>query len=219
MPIAAPTAIRMRLFLLSNLSSFHPLPPPSLPQSLSPAPLPSKLTLCTNSALSSCNTGIANIPSSTGEGDTNENNNCLSRALSNGFSIILAFGLLFSSPLPSLSSVSVNSTSSIQSSPSVSLLESSASCREEEEPETANSPKLLTNHSIVEEAWQIVYDSFLDTTTRHRWSPETWLGKKDDILGTSIQTRSKAHDIIRRMLASLGDPYTRFLTPAEGNSR
>ncbi|KAF7150226.1 hypothetical protein RHSIM_Rhsim02G0153500 [Rhododendron simsii] len=39
--------------------------------------------------------------------------------------------------------------------------------------------------------------------------------KKEDILATSIQTRSKAHDMIRRMLASLGDPYTRFLSPAE----
>lgn len=39
--------------------------------------------------------------------------------------------------------------------------------------------------------------------------------KRNDILNTSIQTRSKAHNIIRRMLASLGDPYTRFLSPAE----
>ncbi|PPS00560.1 hypothetical protein GOBAR_AA20119 [Gossypium barbadense] len=41
--------------------------------------------------------------------------------------------------------------------------------------------------------------------------------KKEDILGTSIQTRSKAHELIKRMLASLGDPYTRFLSPAEGD--
>lgn len=34
-------------------------------------------------------------------------------------------------------------------------------------------------------------------------------------MGTSLQTRSKAHDVIRRMLSSLGDPYTRFLSPAE----
>lgn len=34
-------------------------------------------------------------------------------------------------------------------------------------------------------------------------------------MGTNIQTRSKAHEIIRRMLASLGDPYTRFLSPDE----
>lgn len=174
-PIAAPTVIRMRLFLLSNLSSSPPLPPPSLPQSLPPVLLPTKFTLSSNSVLSSCYTGItvANVPSNTG--GANENNNCLTRALSNGVSVILACGLFFSSPLLALSSVAVNSPSSVQSSPPVSLLESSASCREEEEEETMNAPKLLTNHSIVEEAWQIVYDSFLDTTTRHRWSPETWL--------------------------------------------
>ena len=39
--------------------------------------------------------------------------------------------------------------------------------------------------------------------------------KKFDVLGMSYQTRSKAHAVIRRMLASLGDPYTRFLTPEE----
>lgn len=39
--------------------------------------------------------------------------------------------------------------------------------------------------------------------------------KREDILSSSIQTRSKAHGIIKRMLASLGDPYTRFLSPAE----
>lgn len=44
--------------------------------------------------------------------------------------------------------------------------------------------------------------------------PETQQ-KREDILASSIQTRSKAHDLIKRMLASLGDPYTRFLSPAE----
>lgn len=39
--------------------------------------------------------------------------------------------------------------------------------------------------------------------------------KKEDILSTSILTRSKAHELIRRMLAGLGDPYTRFLSPDE----
>lgn len=34
-------------------------------------------------------------------------------------------------------------------------------------------------------------------------------------MNISIQSRSKAHNIIRKMLASLGDPYTRFLPPAE----
>lgn len=39
--------------------------------------------------------------------------------------------------------------------------------------------------------------------------------KKEDISSTSIQSRAKAHEIIRRMLASLGDRYTRFLSPFE----
>ncbi|KZV51062.1 carboxyl-terminal-processing peptidase 1, chloroplastic [Dorcoceras hygrometricum] len=85
-------------------------------------------------------------------------------------------------------------------------------CRGEE---SYAGPKLtgdtVTNEGIVEEAWQIVNDSFLDTG-RHRWSPDSWLEKKKDISGTSIQTKSRAHEIIRRMLASLGDRYTLFLS-------
>ncbi|XP_058199094.1 carboxyl-terminal-processing peptidase 1, chloroplastic isoform X1 [Rhododendron vialii] len=88
-------------------------------------------------------------------------------------------------------------------------------CRQEEREDSFDAaPESITDEGIVEEAWEIVNDSFLDTG-RHRWSPDTWLRKKEDILATSIQTRSKAHDMIRRMLASLGDPYTRFLSPAE----
>lgn len=91
-------------------------------------------------------------------------------------------------------------------------------CNEEEEEQLQNKvvlkPEFVTNEEIVQEAWQIVNDSFLDTG-RHRWSPQSWEQKKEDILGTSIQTRSKAHELIKRMLASLGDPYTRFLSPAE----
>ena len=39
--------------------------------------------------------------------------------------------------------------------------------------------------------------------------------KKKEILQWNIQKRSRAHDIIKKMLASLGDPYTRFLAPSE----
>ncbi|XP_052181460.1 carboxyl-terminal-processing peptidase 1, chloroplastic isoform X2 [Diospyros lotus] len=115
----------------------------------------------------------------------------------------LSFGLLFFSP----SSLALNSQSPFsQPQPS-----SPEYCREEM---LEKAPEPATNEGIVEEAWEIVNDSFLDTG-RGRWSPKTWLRKKEDILGTSIQTRSKAHDIIRQMLASLGDPYTRFLSPNE----
>lgn len=50
-------------------------------------------------------------------------------------------------------------------------------CREEDVavPDlTAPVPEEMTNEEIVQEAWQIVNDSFLDTG-RHRWSHDTWL--------------------------------------------
>ena len=39
--------------------------------------------------------------------------------------------------------------------------------------------------------------------------------KRNDVLNRPILTRSRAHEIVRQMLESLGDSYTRFLTPAE----
>lgn len=48
-------------------------------------------------------------------------------------------------------------------------------CRQEEREDSFDAaPESLTNEGIVEEAWEIVNDSFLDTA-RHRWSPDTWL--------------------------------------------
>ncbi|XP_075106263.1 carboxyl-terminal-processing peptidase 1, chloroplastic isoform X3 [Nicotiana tabacum] len=130
----------------------------------------------------------------------------LQQALSTGISLVLSLGLLVSAP---------NSIFALES-PSVLESSNSVNCPENEVEEvyTTEVSKAVSNERIVEEAWQIVNDSFLNTSPRS-WSPESWLKKKDDILSSSIQTRSKAHDIIKRMLASLGDPYTRFLSPEE----
>ncbi|XP_075106262.1 carboxyl-terminal-processing peptidase 1, chloroplastic isoform X2 [Nicotiana tabacum] len=132
----------------------------------------------------------------------------LQQALSTGISLVLSLGLLVSAP---------NSIFALES-PSVLESSNSVNCPENEVEEvyTTEVSKAVSNERIVEEAWQIVNDSFLNTSPRS-WSPESWLKKKDDILSSSIQTRSKAHDIIKRMLASLGDPYTRFLSPEEGD--
>ncbi|KAG2684812.1 hypothetical protein I3843_10G089200 [Carya illinoinensis] len=139
------------------------------------------------------------------------------KSLIGALSGALSFGILFSSP----GSIAFQSPT-VQSPPpppssSLSTKHDSSSelCREDERLVKAETgPEVVTNEGIVEEAWEIVNDSFLDTG-RHRWSPQTWKQKKEDILTTSIPTRSKAHDIIKRMLASLGDPYTRFLSPEE----
>ncbi|KAI4295383.1 hypothetical protein L6164_035434 [Bauhinia variegata] len=127
------------------------------------------------------------------------------KTLAGALSGALSFGLLISLP----SAIALESPS-IQSPLSPSQV-----CRDvEREKRVDTGQEMATNEGIVEEAWQIVNDSFLDTG-RRRWSRESWQQKKDDILSNSIQTRSKAHQIIRRMLASLGDPYTRFLPPEE----
>lgn len=100
----------------------------------------------------------------------------LARALGNGVSILLSFGLLSSSPQPCLS-ISMDSPSSVRSSPPVYLTDKNANCYEDEEhgEMRVNASRMVTNEGIVEEAWEVVYESFLDTTRRHRWSPETWL--------------------------------------------
>ncbi|KAL6615749.1 hypothetical protein ACP70R_038019 [Stipagrostis hirtigluma subsp. patula] len=73
----------------------------------------------------------------------------------------------------------------------------------------------VTNEQLVEEAWEVVNESFLPDAGSRPWSPEMWMQRKQDILQGTIKSRSRAHDIIRKMLASLGDPYTRFLDPSE----
>ncbi|PNY12237.1 carboxyl-terminal-processing protease-like protein [Trifolium pratense] len=121
----------------------------------------------------------------------------------------LSFGFFFSS-LPSSASALQPPSLPIPLSPSTEA------CRDVELRDVIvpTAPEVVTNEGLVQEAWQIVNDDFLDTG-RNRWSQDTWQLKKDDILSNSIQTRSKAHNIIKRMLASLGDPYTRFLSPEE----
>ncbi|KAI3951898.1 hypothetical protein MKW92_016101 [Papaver armeniacum] len=120
----------------------------------------------------------------------------------------LSFNLIFLSPSPSIAQL-------ISSPPPRPTVEY---CKEEdvlEQEKSQTAPGLVTNQGIVEEAWEIVNESFLDYSDRPRFSPDNWLKKKEDAIGSSIQTRSKAHDIIQRMLGSLGDPYTRFLSPSE----
>ncbi|KAK9267451.1 hypothetical protein L1049_009877 [Liquidambar formosana] len=86
---------------------------------------------------------------------TNWPQKTLIRALTAG---ALSFGLLISSP----SSIALESPS-LQTSPPSSY-SSSEYCREEEREERSETaPELVTNEGIVEEAWDIVNDSFLDT--------------------------------------------------------
>ncbi|XP_072995732.1 carboxyl-terminal-processing peptidase 1, chloroplastic isoform X1 [Typha latifolia] len=136
---------------------------------------------------------------------------CLQNLLFRALAGALSFSLLFSAPVPFASA----SEEPIHSPPSELCSEEAAGAEEAAATPVGESPHPVTNEELVEEAWEVVYESFLPDAGRRPWSPEMWMQKKQDILQRKIQTRSKAHEIIRKMLASLGDPYTRFLPPAE----
>ncbi|KAH6773566.1 Peptidase S41 family protein [Perilla frutescens var. frutescens] len=177
----------VRLLLCYSSPSLFPPPPPPPPPPLKPVCIISSIRNSSPTTKSNCSQKIPSI----------------SQALSSTLiSLALSLGLFCSSPSHS---IALESTTPKQE----------LNCREDDDYAVDKlTGDAVTNEEIVEEAWQIVNDSFLDTG-RHRWSTDSWLKKKEDVLGALIQSRSKAHEIIRRMLASLGDPYTRFLSPAD----
>ncbi|XP_010538514.1 PREDICTED: carboxyl-terminal-processing peptidase 1, chloroplastic isoform X2 [Tarenaya hassleriana] len=151
-----------------------------------------------------------------------EFNNWAKKSVIGALTGALSFTLVFSSPL---SSFAIDPYLSLKppSPPDSSLnylKPAPENCRDEEDAESEQPrdddvrPEFVTDEDIVQEAWQIVNDAFLDTG-RHSWTPETWQKKKEDLLSSPIRSRSKAHEVIRTMLAGLGDPYTRFLSPEE----
>ena len=71
-----------------------------------------------------------------------------------------------------------------------------------------NSPK-----EVIDQVWQIVYRDFLDSSGKY--SPETWTSLRRDLLAKSYAGTDESYEAIRGMLASLDDPYTRFLDPKE----
>lgn len=93
------------------------------------------------------------------------NTNWAKKAVINVLTGALSFNLLLSSPL------ALESSSSVQSVPPSPSL----TCHEGEDAAESEPRQVVakTNEGIVEEAWQIVNDSFLDTG-RHRWTPQNW---------------------------------------------
>lgn len=71
-----------------------------------------------------------------------------------------------------------------------------------------NSPK-----EVIDQVWQIVYRDFLDSSGNY--SPESWTTLRRDLLAKSYAGTDESYEAIRGMLASLDDPYTRFLDPKE----
>jgi len=72
----------------------------------------------------------------------------------------------------------------------------------------ADSPK-----EVMDQAWQIVFRDYLDTTGKY--NQEKWRVMRRDLLKRSYPANKDAYETIRSMLATLDDPYTRFLDPRE----
>lgn len=65
--------------------------------------------------------------------------------------------------------------------------------------------------AVLDEAWQIVYREYVDTTFNHT----DWVAVRQDLLGQSYSSRQSAYSELRRALRRLDDPYTRFLDPGQ----
>ena len=66
---------------------------------------------------------------------------------------------------------------------------------------------------VIDQVWQIVYRDYLDSTGEY--DPQKWKKLRRDLLAKPYAGTSESYEAIRGMLASLDDPYTRFLDPKE----
>ena len=72
----------------------------------------------------------------------------------------------------------------------------------------SDSPK-----EVMDEAWQIVFRDYLDTTGKY--TEDKWKILRRDVLNKNYGNKKDAYEAIRGMLTTLDDPYTRFLDPRE----
>lgn len=64
---------------------------------------------------------------------------------------------------------------------------------------------------LVDEVWQIIHRQYVDGT----FNKVDWQAVRKEYLGKSYSNKQEAYKSIRQMLEKLGDPYTRFMDPAE----
>ena len=72
----------------------------------------------------------------------------------------------------------------------------------------SDSPK-----EVIDQVWQIVYRDYLDSSGTY--SSSRWRQLRRTLLAKSYAGTGESYEAIRGMLASLDDPYTRFLDPKE----
>jgi carboxyl-terminal processing protease len=72
----------------------------------------------------------------------------------------------------------------------------------------SDSPK-----EVIDQTWQIVFRDYLDINGKY--TPEKWRALRRQVLAKTYGSSKESYEAIRGMLASLDDPYTRFLDPRE----
>ena len=72
----------------------------------------------------------------------------------------------------------------------------------------SDSPK-----EVMDQAWQIVFRDYLDINGKY--TSDHWRELRREVLAKSYGSSKEAYEAIRGMLASLDDPYTRFMDPRE----
>ena len=72
----------------------------------------------------------------------------------------------------------------------------------------SDSPK-----EVIDQVWQIVYRDYLDSSGDY--DEKTWRQLRRNLLQKSYAGSAESYEAIRGMLASLNDPYTRFLDPKQ----
>ena len=66
---------------------------------------------------------------------------------------------------------------------------------------------------VIDHVWQIIYRDFLDS--EGTFVRSDWVNLRKEYLSRDYSNDKEAYDAIRTMLATLNDPYTRFLDPDE----
>ena len=72
----------------------------------------------------------------------------------------------------------------------------------------SDSPK-----EVIDQTWQIVFRDYLDINGKY--TPDKWRTLRRQLLAKTYGSSKESYEAIRGMLASLDDPYTRFMDPRE----
>jgi len=83
-------------------------------------------------------------------------------------------------------------------------------------PLLAPSAASLVNDSpkeVIDQTWQIVFRDYLDINGKY--TPDKWRNLRRQVLSKTYGSTKESYEAIRGMLASLDDPYTRFMDPRE----